>query len=312
MGQPDTENDKVIKGALLILISVFMIASMNALAKFLSVGMHPIEITFYRNAIILTGFCAWFTVSNQWHLAITRNMKDQIYRAVVGTCGVVMAFWAISKLPLADATTLLYTAPLFVTLLSYPMLGEKVGIYRCSAVLVGFCGIVVVAAPSGQNLAMDGIALGLAAALFNGLTQLQLRKLGRNENPLTTVFYFMVFGTIMTGLAMPFVFTGPPTFDIYPFLLLIGAAGILQQVLKTIGYSIAPTSVVTPINYFGLVFAVIIGFVVWHEVPTTTVYTGAGIIIASNLFILWREQYLKRKKLRQTQEPTSSGDQTSL
>ncbi len=313
MGQSDSENDKVIKGALLILISVFMIASMNALAKFLSGGMHPIEITFYRNVIILAGFCAWFTFTNQWHLAVTRNMKDQIYRAVVGTCGVVMAFWAISKLPLADATTLLYTAPLFVTLLSYPMLDEKVGIYRCSAVLVGFGGIVVVAAPTGQNLAMDGVALGLAAALFNGLTQLQLRKLGRNENPLTTVFYFMVFGTMMTGIAMPFVFSGPPDFDIYPFLLLIGAAGILQQVLKTIGYSIAPTSVVTPINYFGLVFAIIIGFVVWHETPPGTVYIGAAIIIASNLFILWREQYLKkRKRLQQAEGPVASGDQTSL
>ncbi len=291
--------DQVFKGAALILISVFMIATMNAVGKFLSSGLHPIEITFYRNILILVGFCAYFQCSGQWHIVKTNNMKDQIYRAIVGTCGIVFGFWAISKLPLADATTLLYTAPLFVTLLSYPMLGEKVGIYRGSAVLVGFCGIALVASPTGQNLSTTGIMLGLAAALFNALTQLQLRKLGRNENPLTTVFYFMLFGTIITGALLPFVFTGPPSFDLYPFLLLLGASGILQQILKTIGYSIAPTSVVTPINYFGLVWAALFGFVIWHEVPTRAIYAGAGIIIASNLFILWREQYLKKKELSQ-------------
>lgn len=288
--------DNVFKGAILIIISVFMIASMNAVGKYLA-GQHmnPLEITFYRNLTVLIGFSAYLQFSKQWHILKTNNMKDQIYRAVVGTCGVVTGFWAISKLPLADATTLLYTAPLFVTLLSYPMLKEKVGIFRGCAVLVGFVGIIIVAAPTGQDLSMTGVALGLIAAFFNALTQLQLRKLGRNENPFTTVFYFMLFGTIMTGLLMPAVFTEPPAYSIYPFILLLGATGILQQVLKTIGYSIAPTAIVTPLNYFGLLWAVLIGFAIWGEVPTATVYAGSGIIIASNLFILWREQYLKKK-----------------
>lgn len=289
--------DQVLKGAFLILVSVFMIAAMNAVSKHLSPAMHPIEITFYRNILILIGFFAYLHLSKQWHIAKTNNMKDQIYRAVVGTCGVVFGFWAISKLPLADATTLLYTAPLFVTLLSYPLLGEKVGIYRGGAVLLGFIGIIIVASPTGNNLSTVGIGLGLAAALFNALTQLQLRKLGRNENPITTVFYFMLFGTMITGMFMPFVFTRPPSFDIYPFLLLLGATGILQQVFKTIGYSIAPTAVVTPINYFGLVWAALFGFIFWDEIPTMAMFAGAGIIVASNLFILWREQYLKKKTL---------------
>lgn len=292
------KKDQVARGAIYILISVLMIASMNALAKFLSSGLHPIEITFYRNLLILIAFCAYYQFTGRWHMARTNNMKDQIYRAVVGTCGVVTAFWAIAKLPLADATTLLYTAPLFVTLLSYPMLGEKVGMFRLSAIAAGFCGIMIVASPTGTHLSPTGIALGLAAALFNALTQLQLRKLGRNENPMTTVFWFMVFGTLFTGLCLPFVYSGPPPTSALPWILLIGLTGILQQILKTIGYSIAPTAVVTPINYFGLVWAAIIGFIVWHEAPGWPVYAGGGIIIASNLVILFREQYLRKRKTR--------------
>lgn len=287
--------DNVLKGAGLIVFSVMMIAAMNAMAKLLSGHYHPVEITFYRNITILAGFCAYMQFAKRWDLLKTQNLLAQLYRAGVGTCGVVLAFWAISKLPLADATTLLYAAPLFVTILSYPLLGEKVGPFRGAAVIVGFCGILLVANPTGHGLSISGIALALSAAFFNALTQLQLRKLGRNQNPLTTVFYFMLFGSIITGVMMPFVYTAPPMIDDYGFLILLAAAGVLQQVLKTIGYSIAPTSVVTPLNYSGLIWAALIGFLFWNEVPTASALTGAGIIISANLFILWREQYLKRK-----------------
>lgn len=289
------KTDDVIRGAILIVISVFMISSMNALAKFLSAAHHTVEITFYRNAIVLCGLCAYLHLSRQWHILKTDNLAGHIIRASVGTAGIVLAFSALSRLPLAEATTLLYTGPLFVTLLSYPFLGEKVGPFRLAAVFAGFTGVVLIAAPEGQALNMAGIGIALCAALFNGLTQLQLRKLGRSENFLTTVFYFMLFGTLITGTALPFVFTGPPAFDEYPFLLLLGAAGALQQILKTMGYAIAPTAVVTPINYTGLLWAVFFGYVFWDTLPSFYGYLGAGIIIGANLFILWRER--QRKKI---------------
>ncbi len=287
--------DNILKGAGFIILAVMMVAAMNALSKLLSGHYHPVEITFYRNVTILAGFVAYFHFAKRWDLLKTQSMGGQFYRAAVGTAGVVLAFWAIAKLPLADATTLMYSAPLLVTLLSYPMLGEKVGPYRGAAVAIGFAGIILVANPAGHGLSWTGIALALTAALFHALTQLQLRKLGRSENPVTTVFYVMFFGTIITGLMMPFFYTAPPVMGDYGFLILLSAAGILQQILKTIGYSIAPTSVVTPLNYSGLIWAAMIGFVFWDEVPKMSVFAGGAIIISANLFILWREQYLKRK-----------------
>lgn len=289
------KDDNVLRGAILIVVAVFMIAAMNALGKFLSTTLHPVEIVFYRNAVILCGLLFWMKISGNTHLIRTNELKAHAYRASVGTMGVVLAVSTVARLPLADATTLLYTAPLFVTALSYFMLGEQVGPWRLGAVVAGFLGVFFIAAPRGENLPLSGVAFGLSAALFHALTQLQLRKLGRSEHHLTTVFYFMVFGTVFTAPAMPFVFTGPPTMESYIPLALLAFVGVGQQVLKTEGYALAPTAVVTPINYTGLVWAAIFGLVIWHDVPGLGVYLGAGIIISCNLFILWRENYLKRK-----------------
>ena len=210
----------------------------------------------------------------------------------------MFAFWAVGKLPLAEATTILYAAPLFVTILSYPMLGEKVGPYRMAAVCAGFCGVLIVAKPSGQNLPWDGVALALAAAFFHALTQIQLRKMGKVSNPITTVFYFMLIGTILTGLCLPFVYTAPPDWHAAPFLLLLAATGILQQIFKTVAYGLAPVASITPVNYLGLVVAVILGFIVWGENPAPVFYAGAALIIASNLFIVYREHVLKKSDSR--------------
>lgn len=290
---PSEIPDNIIKGAVLLFVSVSMIATMNAVAKYLGDTHHPIEITFYRNIVILIGFSFWLWHTKQWHLTKTSNLGGQVYRSVVGTCGVVFAFWAVQKLPLAEATTILYAAPLFVTLLSYPLLGEKVGPFRSIAVLTGFGGIIVLAGPTGENLALAGILLALAASFFHGLTQIQLRRLGKTSNPLTTVFYFMLIGTIITGACMPFVYTQAPTINDYPLLLLLAGTGILQQLFKTVAYGLAPASVITPVNYTGLLWAILFGIVIWDDIPGPAVYVGAVIIILSNLVILWREHKLK-------------------
>lgn len=271
-----------------------MIAANNAIAKYLSFDMHPIEVAFYRNVVVLTGLAAWFQFSKKWSLLKTQDILGHIYRAAVGTAGVVLSFWALSKLPLADATTLFYAAPLIVCALSFPMLGEKVGWIRGTVILIGFAGIAIVANPTGHSLSIDGIALALGAAFFHALTQLQLRKLGKSEHPMTTVFYFMLFGSFITGTAVPFVFTGAPEFSLMPIMFTLSLTAVSQQILKTYGYSMAPASLLTPINYTGLLWASIIGFVVWGTVPQSSLYLGGSIVIAANIFIVWREQYLKK------------------
>jgi drug/metabolite transporter (DMT)-like permease len=283
-------DDNVMKGALFIFVSVFMIAAMNALAKFLGTSYHPIELVLYRNIPILAGLCLYFHYKGRWKLVETHRIRSHITRALIGTSGVVLAFSAVLYLPLADAVTLMYAAPIFVTLLSYPLLKEKVGPWRTGAVLVGFIGIVIVAMPSGSSLSGLGVSLALAAALFHALTQLLLRDLGRSEHPLTTVFYFMLIGSIACTLCLPFIDANGPALSDSGLLLLLAIAGGTQQILKTRGYAMAPTSVVTPLNYTGLLWASLFGFIIWQEIPGANIWAGAFLIITANFFILWREK----------------------
>ena len=285
--------DQILLGAALICATAFMIAAMNAVAKLLGGDYHPVELIFYRNLVVLAALLPFFHFSKKWYLVKTKRPKAHIIRALVGTTGVGLAFWAVSLLPLANAITLMYTAPLFVTALSYPLLKEKVGPWRWLAVFIGFMGVVLIMSPSGENLLFLGVAVSLAAALFHGLTKVLLRDMGKTENSLTTVFYFMVFGTIATGLILPFVWRGGRQADDFILVLVLGITGGLQQILKTKGYSLAPVSVISPFNYTGLIWATILGVMFWNELPGWSVIGGATIIVLSNIFILWREQ---RKK----------------
>lgn len=287
--------DDIIRGAVLVAISTFMIAAMNATGKFLSTGYHPVEMVFYRNILIFAPVCLYFQMAGKWHLVRTQRLKSQLLRGVIGTGGVVLAFWAVSMLPLADAVTLMYAAPLFVAALSYPLLKEKIGKYRTGAIVAGFIGVAIVAAPSGESLPVAGVILALCAALFHGLVQILLRDLGQTERTMTTVFYFMATGIVVTGLCMPFVAGGPPRPADFWLLGLLALTGGLQQVIKTKGYSLAPVAVTSPINYTGLIWAALLGLAVWQDVPGWNVALGAAIIIGANLFIVWRTRQLKKK-----------------
>ncbi len=285
--------DNIKLGSALVLSSAFFLTCMGVAAKFLSETHHPIEIAFYRNFMVLIGFTLYLTVSKKWHIIKTNRCSAHFKRGFIGTLGLVCGFWSISFLPLATATTLYYMAPLMIVLLSVPMLKERVGLPRYLAVLVGFLGVVLVVNPSGQDVIMIGFVFAFFDAFFSALTQIFLRDLGKTENPLTTVFYYMLIGTIVTALALPFVWTGMPQTENILLLLVLGLAGGLQQFTKTKGYGLAPVAITSPLTYTGVVWAVFLGWVFWDSLPTISVLLGASIIIASNLFILWRERKIK-------------------
>lgn len=296
MSHAPRDNDRILFGGALVLTGVFLIVSMNTLAKLLGTSHHPVEMTFYRNVMVFAGVCLYLTLSRKWELVRTKRIKSHMFRALVGTTGIICGFWAVTLLPLADATTLIYTAPLFATVLSIPLLGERVGLYRWAAVFIGFIGVIFIAHPTEQNIVLTGTVLALMAAFFNASVQIFLRDLGRTEHPLTTVFYFMGFGILFTAVPLPFVWTHLPSHNEFFLLALLGLTGGLQQVIKTSGYAITPTSISAPLNYTGLIWAALFGWVFWGTLPTWQVITGAAIIVGSTSFILWREQRLKKRE----------------
>lgn len=223
----------------------------------------------------------------------TRRLGLHLLRALAALSGGFGAFYAYSKLPLADAYALIFAGPLFVTALSVPVLKEQVGWRRWSAVLVGFLGVVVMLRPGTS--AFEPAALGaLFGALGYALTVMMVRKLGSSESPYSYGIYGNILTVAITG-ALCLVFGFVPI-DPFDFALLIagGVVGSFAFLSMVAAYSRAPAAVVAPFQYSQMIWGTLAGYVVWRHVPDTTTLVGAGIVATSGLYILHRETMRRR------------------
>jgi drug/metabolite transporter (DMT)-like permease len=168
-------------------------------------------------------------------------------------------------------------------------LSERVGAYRWSAVLIGFLGMLIIVRPTG-NVNMTGVSFAVFAALLHASLGTLLRVLGRTERPETVTFYFLVFGTAMTGVAMPFVGKLPQMNEV-PFFLGAGISGAFAQILLSTAFKYTPVALVTIFNYAAIIWATGYGWFIWGDWPGPPVWIGASIIVASSLFIVWRENH---------------------
>ncbi len=283
-----THRDNVVLGMATALGAHFMFSIMVLLAKLLSENHSVIEIAFYRNLVGSLPFL--FVVYALGRRDILKlNTKPLLVglRAVIGTISLTITFLAYSLMPLADTTALLFTSSLFIPVLAVIVLKEYVGPYRWFAVLAGFIGVIIMARPSG-DVYVVGVSVALCAAFMHAVLQIILRYLGRFESPETISFYFFVIGTAITAAAMPFV-ARTPTLSEVPLLLGVGLSGAAAQWLLSTAYRNAPAAVVTVFNYTSIVWATVFGWLIWNEWPVTAVISGAVIVIASNMLIIWRE-----------------------
>ena len=279
--------DHLIRGVLHALTAAIMLTTMNMFAKLMSVIHSPVEITFYRNLIAIILLLVGLACLKKLHLLKTDRPWAQFIRSAIGTTGMIFCVWTISLMPLTTATAFIFTAPLFVTLLSYPLLKERVGVIRFLAVVVGFSGVLLIAQPESGVTTFSAI-VGLCAGFLNGLVAICLRWLGNTENTATTNFYFFLYGLIGTAIAMPFIYSTPTT-DTSWYILAIGIVGLLSLLFKTQGYRLGPAALISPISYTMLIWALLFDYFIWDDVPSLSVIAGALIIISSNVFIVWRE-----------------------
>ncbi len=271
-------------------INAFMLAGMSLFVKLLSVYFGPIEVTFLRNifSLLLVGtflICA----KKLWVLKTSRPWAH-LFRSAIGTGGIILGAWALSILPLTVTTVLLFTSPLFTVLLAIPFLGERPGIFRIMAVLFGFSGVVILAWPLG-SLPLLGLLLGLAWGFTSGCVDVTLRWLGSTENSYTTVFYFLLFGTVTTALHWPMAQANLPDLNwtIIWIIIGLGITGTGALLAKTQSYRLGEASLVAPIMYTMLIWTLLFDYFIWGKTPQMNVIAGAAIIIASNSFILYRE-----------------------
>jgi drug/metabolite transporter (DMT)-like permease len=249
----------------------------------------------------------------------TSNPKGHLTRATVGLSAMVCSFTALYLLPLPDATAIGFATPLIVVVLAFFLLGEKVRIYRWSAVGVGFLGILVVLSPHLGEGELDdastfGAILGVTAAGFAALAMITVRKLCETERTSTIVTWFAGASTVLALLTLPLGLVLPgqawvvPDAKTFGLLLLIGLAGGVGQILLTQSYRYAEASTIAPFDYVNMLWAIIIGWVVFSEVPVPEVVMGAAIVMAAGVFVIYREHRLglDRTKARRASTPSRS------
>lgn len=278
---PPLRHDRV-RGVALRLAAITGFSAMAATIKLAyEHGVSTPEAMFYRSFFALPIILGWIVAGRHWGVWRTKRPGAHAMRGIVGLLSMALGFSALGLLPLAEATTISFAAPLFALALSAPFLGERVGAGRWLAVFAGFAGVVIVMQPGGTlPLLGTGVALGAAAGV--ACVTVMLRSISRTEGTLTTVFWFTIFSIVVTGMLMPWVGQWHDT-RTWLLLLTIGLTGGVGQLCLTASLRYAPIATLAPIDYAQLIYAVLLGWALWGAQPAWTTWAGAAVIIASVL-----------------------------
>lgn len=290
-------HDRAGLGIASMILGIAAMSIMDGAAKWLGAGYSIIEIVFFRNlfALLPVLFIVW---QGGGRRALNIGWGPGLFlRAALGTGAMFTFFTGLRSLPLAEAMAIAFVAPLFVTALSGPLLGEQVGLRRWGAVIVGFIGVLVITRP-GAEAFQPAALLVLAAALFYALAMLVTRRLARSNSTPSILFYTTTISLAATAALLPFGWRTPANDDLMIFALLGLIAGT-GNYFATQAYRYAPAAVVAPFDYTALIWGTLIGWLIWHELPGPHVWLGVAILVVSGLYILHRETRLGRvqKKL---------------
>jgi drug/metabolite transporter (DMT)-like permease len=261
-------------------------------------GVTAPEMLFYRALFGLPVVLMWVMSGPGLAGLRTQRPLAHLGRSALGIMSILCTFQALILLPLADAITIGFTAPIFATLLSMWLLGDKVGTHRRLAVIAGFIGVIIVMRPGGSSHAVPllGVMIALASALGMAGVTITLRQLGTTENVAAIVFWFFVCSVVVGGMLLPFF--GSAHAPLTWLLLAIGGtAGGAMQLAMTASLRHAPVSVLSPFDYFQIVGALLLGWLLLNEGPTVNTLAGAALIAGSGLFTAWRERRLHRRAL---------------
>ena len=223
----------------------------------------------------------------------TSRPKLHAFRAITGTLAIIALFIALREIPLADVVSLTFGGPIFVTLGSIFFLSEKVGIRRWLAVLIGFFGMLLIVKPAYEELNIYYI-FPIIFCIFFACVALSIRSLSSTEPNYRIALYFSLLSMIVGLLTLPFGWVMPNKFEFF-LLIFTGLVGSVANILLTVSLRYAEASLVTPTKYLNLVFAILLGYFIWSEIPKLLTLVGAGLIIVSSVIIFMRESELKKK-----------------
>ena len=278
-------------GIVMMLLSVLLFSLNDALGKWLVATFSVFQILVVRGIAAILVVAPFVVRAGLEPFKAAPQPLLQVARVALSTAEVGCFYLSVWFLPLADAMTFYLAAPIFVTAMSALFLKEGVGIYRWSAVLIGFIGVVIALQPSSESLSL-GSLVALAGCMFFALVLIVTRQLRGTSNVVMVSTQFA--GSISLGLVGSLWSWTPMTGTDLTLLLILGVVAVAAFALMNLSLKLAPASVVVPFQYTLIVWAVIFGYLFFGDVPQTHTILGAAIIIASGLFIFLREQRLAR------------------
>jgi drug/metabolite transporter (DMT)-like permease len=297
-----------LRGIAYKLIAVTLFVTMSALIKAASAEVPPGEAVFFRSLFAIPVIVVWLVVTG--HLGDGFRAVaplSHVWRGLLGTAAMGLGFAGLGLLPLPEVTAIGYATPLLVVVLAAMFLGERVRVFRLSAVVLGLAGVLIVLAPRLTTIgeAPDvrqtlGAVLVLGSAFFAALAQVFTRRLVQTESVTSIVFYFSVSSTLLSLITLPYGWAWPSLW-VATMLVVAGLLGGLGQIFVTLSYRHADVSVVAPFEYASMLLALIVGYTFFGESPTGAVLGGASLVILAGVIVIWRERQLglQRGKARE-------------
>ncbi len=293
---PKTTNTQISQGIFILIASLLLYAIQDSFIRSLPDSMSVFQIIFFRSLFSLMPLFILGAVERKQNyiegpLLKTNFLMTHLGRALLMFISLCCYVMACQHLPLASLYTLSYTSPLFVTILAIPLLGEKIGIYRSTGIIVGFTGILFVLQP-GMETFHPAAFLAILSGFFTGASIVLAKRLCQEDsNTLVTLIYIVVclLGSL---IFLPSVWSSP-SLNEFITLMMIGLTGGFAQYGFIHAFRLAPASTLAPFDYSGLLWAVLIGYVVWSEIPSTTVFLGSTLVIGGGLITIWRSRKQK-------------------
>jgi drug/metabolite transporter (DMT)-like permease len=285
---PAARGDRVPRGILYMLAATVMFAISSAIAKWQVASYSFAEVLFFRALISLVACAVLILPRTGWMVFRTHRLRDHIGRSGTQSVAQSLIIIAFSLMPLGGAIAINFSAPLFATLFAALWLKEKVGLARGIALIAGFLGVLLVAAPGADSFRLGALYAVANAVLFGSVTA-AVRGMTVTESAETLTMYQMLILTVIFTFALPiFGFTWPTNLDLAA-MLINGLFNGLGQYWWTRALSLAPPSAVGPFYYFSIVWAIGLGFFFWGDIPTLPLLAGAAIVVGSGLYLLWHE-----------------------
>ena len=284
-------SENVVRGVAFMLISVACMSTMDVLGKWVVATVAVPQMIALRSVVVLALAVPLVVRAGGLSTLATRRPRGHALRVALSVGAMLTFFEGLRQLPLATAISIGFSAPLFMTALSAPFLGEKVGPHRWAAVLVGFVGVLIIVQPGGEGTLSWPALMVVAAAMFFAGVMLTVRSLAPTESDAAMIVY-QNFGVLLaTGLLAPFVWEAPTASELV-VIALMGIVLVASQLAMQRSFRAAPVGAVAPFQYTELLWASLFGYAIWGEVPGWNVWSGAAVIVASGLYVIWREAYL--------------------